>query len=140
MLEIFTGETSLFDLQYNEIKPGAVYWPRYDYSIEDQIQYGRNIHKCHIQQIVTNSENIIIGIRLCVLDGNMKPEDVVIYFVDENRVKHIIHIDKYGELDLYPKGFFDTNTDYLIELIKGKPYVDQSKTNLIDNKQEKNDA
>jgi predicted ATP-dependent endonuclease of OLD family len=57
----------------------------------------------------THSENFILRVRQCVARGELNPEDVIIYWVDDaqsgSTIKPI-HIDRLGEVDTWPTGVF----------------------------------
>lgn len=61
--------------------------------------------------IETHSENFVLRIRRRIAEGRLKPEDVIIYWVDdqvpagEKRLKPI-HIDEQGNVDTWPEGVF----------------------------------
>ncbi|MBN4051447.1 DUF3696 domain-containing protein [bacterium AH-315-M05] len=63
--------------------------------------------------IETHSENLILRLQTEVAKGKLKPEDVIIYYVQAKKSKHDvikISLNKKGEFDKkWPKGFFDEN-------------------------------
>jgi predicted ATPase len=72
--------------------------------------------------IETHSDHVLNGIRLAVRDGLIAPADVAIYFFecnvpDETRSKVLrLLVDKDGNLDLWPTGFFDQSERDLARL------------------------
>ena len=83
--------------------------------------------------IETHSENIILGLRDAVVDKtiNFNPEDVVIYFVDEDEEDgsaylREITIDKDGMLSEWPSGVFNESYELLSE-IKRKAIENKNK-------------
>lgn len=78
-----------------------------------------------VQIIVeTHSDHFLNGIRVATKNGVIAPEKSQIYFFEKeedglNTVAHSINIDKEGNLNDYPKGFFDewdNNLDKLLGL------------------------
>lgn len=83
--------------------------------------------------IETHSENIILGLRDAVVDKTIdfNPEDVVIYFVDEDEEDgsaylREITIDKDGMLSEWPSGVFNESYELLSE-IKRKAIENKNK-------------
>jgi len=78
---------------------------------------------CGVQIIVeTHSDHFLNGIRVATKKQILKPEDSSIYYFrkenDELETKiDTINIDKYGNIDSYPKGFFDEWDNKLDELL-----------------------
>ena len=73
--------------------------------------------------VETHSENILLGIREAVVDSNIdfNPEDVIIYFVDEDEnVAFLtdITIDSDGMLSDWPEGVFNESYDILNKIIE----------------------
>jgi predicted ATPase len=72
--------------------------------------------------IETHSDHVLNGIRLAVRDGLIAPADVAIYFFecnvpDETRSKVLrLLVDKDGNLDHWPTGFFDQSERDLARL------------------------
>lgn len=84
--------------------------------------------KYGVQVIIeTHSEHIINGVRLCLLENDISPENVIINFFSskiENDVYkphcNKIKITSDGELTEWPKSFFDQSELDFIELLKLK--------------------
>ena len=59
--------------------------------------------------VETHSENFILRVRQWVANGELNPEDVIIYWIDDaqsgSTIKPI-HIDAMGEVDTWPTGVF----------------------------------
>ncbi|MEA1956040.1 MAG: DUF3696 domain-containing protein [Campylobacterota bacterium] len=78
---------------------------------------------CGVQIIVeTHSDHFLNAIRVATKKEILKPEDSSIYYfrkdMDELETKiDKINIDKYGNIDNYPKGFFDEWDNKLDELL-----------------------
>ncbi|MEA2098630.1 MAG: DUF3696 domain-containing protein [Campylobacterota bacterium] len=78
---------------------------------------------CGVQIIVeTHSDHFLNGVRVATKKGILKPEDSSIYYFrkekDELETKvDKINIDEYGNIDNYPKGFFDEWDNKLDELL-----------------------
>ena len=59
--------------------------------------------------VETHSENFILRVRQLVARGELNPEDVIIYWVDDAQLGSTIttiHIDAMGEVDNWPTGVF----------------------------------
>jgi AAA ATPase domain/Protein of unknown function (DUF3696) len=59
--------------------------------------------------IETHSETLLLRLRRSIAEGDISPNDVALYFVDQkNGVSHArhIHIDELGNLDYWPSGVF----------------------------------
>ena len=68
--------------------------------------------------IETHSKNILLGIREAVVDEQcpLKPEDVIVYFVDEDEsgaYLRVITIDSSGVLSDWPTGVWEESTEQL---------------------------
>ncbi len=78
-----------------------------------------------IQVIVeTHSEHVINGIRIATLDGTISHQEVLVNFFSKNidkaiNIKEII-INEFGDLNAYPKGFFDQEQRDMAEIIRHK--------------------
>ncbi len=60
--------------------------------------------------IETHAENFILRLRRRIAEGNLSPDDVALYWVNDDtsatpRVKRI-NVDKKGDIDFWPKGVF----------------------------------
>jgi hypothetical protein len=66
--------------------------------------------------IETHSEYLINRLRLCIVKGEIEPEDVRLYYFEntlkEGSIIHKIELTKQGEILNAPQGFFDT---YMID-------------------------
>lgn len=77
--------------------------------------------KCVIE---THSENVLLAIRNLVADSesDLKPEDVVIYFVDTDddneAYLQTITIDEDGQLSTWPEGIFSESFDLLAQIMQ----------------------
>lgn len=81
------------------------------------------IAKCGVQIIVeTHSEHIINGARIEMGNKNFSSYMNVIYFSKDNGkfAQKEIEINEYGELDSWPKGFFDQEENDLYELLSNQ--------------------
>lgn len=58
------------------------------------------------------SELIILGLRVQVKLGKIKPEELLFVYGSKE-----IKVDKHGELSEYPDGFCDRYNKYLLELV-----------------------
>ncbi len=72
--------------------------------------------------IETHSDHFLNGIRVATKKHILKPEDTSIYYfrknIDELETKiDTINLDEYGNIDNYPKGFFDEWDNKLDELL-----------------------
>jgi len=59
----------------------------------------------------THSETFVLRIRRRVAEGSMRPDDVALYFVDdEGPVTEVrrLRLDEHGHIDGWPEGWFDT--------------------------------
>lgn len=74
--------------------------------------------------IETHSENLILRIQTEVAKGNLKPSDVVVYYIKPNSSGHqitTIPLNKKGEfLTEWPKGFFEENYIESLKLSKAR--------------------
>jgi len=72
--------------------------------------------------IETHSDHVLNGVRLAVRDGLIAPSDVSIYFFDCNAADQTasqvvrLLVDKNGNLDHWPTGFFDQSEKDLANL------------------------
>jgi hypothetical protein len=77
-----------------------------------------------INIIETHSENLILRIQTEVAKGNLKPNDVTIYFIQANSSGHRvipIPLNEKGEfLAKWPKGFFEENYQESLKLSKAR--------------------
>lgn len=66
--------------------------------------------------IETHSEYLINRLRLCIVKGEIQPDDVAVYYfentAEEGSITHKIEFTKHGEILNAPRGFFDT---YMID-------------------------
>lgn len=68
---------------------------------------------CGIQVLIeTHSDHVLNGIRLAVHDAKLPPKDVKLHFFQRSQSdgKSLVlspHIDKNGQIDQWPEGFFD---------------------------------
>ena len=61
--------------------------------------------------IETHSEYLINRMRLLIVKGELQPEDVALYFMENDGIKtttHKIELTKDGQIKNAPQGFFDT--------------------------------
>lgn len=74
--------------------------------------------------IETHSENLILRIQTEVAKGNLKPSDVVVYYIKPNSSGHqitTIPLNEKGEfLAEWPKGFFEENYIESLKLSKAR--------------------
>jgi predicted ATPase len=73
----------------------------------------KQVNQSEKQYIVeTHSEYLINRLRLCIVKGVIKPEDVAVYYfentVKEGSIAHRIEFTKHGQIFNAPPGFFDT--------------------------------
>jgi predicted ATPase len=73
----------------------------------------KQVNQSEKQYIVeTHSEYLINRLRLCIVKGEIKPEDVAVYYfentVKEGSIAHRIEFTKHGQILNAPPGFFDT--------------------------------
>ena len=73
----------------------------------------KQVNQSEKQYIVeTHSEYLINRLRLCIVKGEIKPEDVAVYYfentVKEGSIAHRIEFTKQGQILNAPQGFFDT--------------------------------
>jgi hypothetical protein len=63
--------------------------------------------------IETHSETFVLRIRRRVAEGQLRPEDVAFYWVDDEGATtevRRLHIDRRGHIEGWPEGWFDTAT------------------------------
>ncbi len=66
--------------------------------------------------IETNNDHFLNGVRCAVKDGLVDYKNIQIIFYNEEN-KYLINIDKNGNLDYWPVGFFDQNDIAVTHLI-----------------------
>ncbi len=69
---------------------------------------------CGLKLLVeSHSDHVLNGIRIAVRDGRLLPDAVKIHFFDkpmEDQLSPTIHtptLNKFGQIDSWPHGFFD---------------------------------
>ena len=68
--------------------------------------------------IETHSEHIVNGIRrAAIVSGQLKPEEVNIYFFKGKSESELISIDGFGNLSDFPVDFFDQQRQDMLEII-----------------------
>ncbi|NJE55408.1 DUF3696 domain-containing protein [Thermococcus sp. 21S9] len=73
--------------------------------------------------IETHSEHIILRLQRRIIEGVIRPEDVAIYYFEmtkEGTNIQDISINELGELENWPKGFFEEDAREIIELTKAR--------------------
>ena len=71
----------------------------------------------------THSEHIVHRLRFHIARGNARPDkDVGVYFfehdkIDRSTIVKPVHINSYGVIEDWPKGFFDETTRQLDEIL-----------------------
>lgn len=65
--------------------------------------------------IETHSENFLLRIQLRMAEKKLRPEDVIIHWVEKGTTKEI-KLDEQGELDSWPKGVFSEDYDETIRI------------------------
>jgi predicted ATPase len=73
----------------------------------------KQVNQSEKQYIVeTHSEYLINRLRLCIVKGEIKPEDVAVYYFEntakEGSIAHRVEFTKHGQIFNAPQGFFDT--------------------------------
>ncbi len=72
--------------------------------------------------IESHSENMLLGLRKMVVEGVLKPEDIIIYYIDHNGEQAYttsIEIEQNGELSYWPEGVFEEDFELLKEISRG---------------------
>ncbi|MFK5976514.1 MAG: DUF3696 domain-containing protein [Sulfurovum sp.] len=79
-------------------------------------------YKTQTTILETHSEYIVNKLRYLVYKGKIKPEEVVIYYKQQDNDEFIqINIDKFGQFDRdFPKNFFDVTLNELLEMKRAK--------------------
>lgn len=77
----------------------------------------KKVKESNMQYIIeTHSEYLINRLRLCIVRGEIEPDDVAVYYFEntakEGSITHRIEFTKHGEILNAPQGFFDT---YMID-------------------------
>lgn len=73
--------------------------------------------------IESHSENLLLGLRKLVAEGGLKPEDVIIYYIDHDGKQAFatsIEIERNGELSYWPEGVFEEDFELLKEISRGQ--------------------
>ena len=104
------------DLQMNEASCLAVSQPEIHLHPKIQATLGdyfcKQVNNTNKQYIVeTHSEYLINRMRLLIVKGELQPEDVALYFMENDGIKtttHKIELTKNGQIKNAPQGFFDT--------------------------------
>ena len=71
--------------------------------------------------IETHSQNFVLRMRRLVAEGKLKPEDLVIYYVDfddeinESKLESI-EVDEFGRVKFWPEGIFSETLDETIAI------------------------
>ena len=55
-------------------------------------------------ELAVSTETLINAVRVAIAEGKIKPEDVAFKFNGE-----ILHVNEYGALENWPRGFCDAN-------------------------------
>jgi len=103
-----------------------IYYPEYLLSSRAQSNFGKylatsikkkkNIDGEYLHYLVlTQSEYLISGLQIGAIKEKFNSEVIIHYFKDDEEVS-VINIDKDGDLDNYPEGFFDQTQYNFIEL------------------------
>ncbi|SJM33312.1 AAA family ATPase [Mesorhizobium delmotii] len=89
-------------------------------------QFLAGVASTGVQVIVeTHSENVINGVRLAGIRGQVAPRDVKFLFLDaqEGNTEPVVSplsVDELGELSAWPRGFFDQQTRDLALLMQAR--------------------
>jgi predicted ATPase len=89
-------------------------------------QFLAKIAGAGVQVVVeTHSEHIINGIRVATLDGTISPEDALVNFFsrtgdNKNLQVTSINFTSKGDLDKWPRDFFDQQQQDFAQIIKLK--------------------
>lgn len=70
--------------------------------------------------VLSNSDYILLGLRMAVKRGLLQPSDLsIVYFQDDGKeIEHVyIRTDRNASLECWPTGFFDTFDKCLMELL-----------------------
>lgn len=89
---------------------------------DEKCQYEFGLLLCELNNditIFTHSSVLINGLRVGLKRNIIKPEQLIIIFVDANGVLINLPFDKDGRCDVWPEGFMDTHENALIELLGG---------------------
>jgi len=94
------------------------------YLQHDQFMYGYDWASDHTEGVMfTNNDHFLNGIRVAVIEGKCKPENIeIIYYPAEGPATYYgisLLLNKYGHLDHWPEGFFDEWDKALERLLKG---------------------
>jgi len=74
-----------------------------------------SVYNPKVNTVVNVSTAMVVdAIRLEVKKGNLKPEEVQFFNGEIGDDIEAIRVDKYGNLDEWPKGFCDAATEYAI--------------------------
>lgn len=67
--------------------------------------------------IFSTREIHFLAIRILVKTGLLKPDDVLIYYINKHGVLSVPEIDKDGRLDIWPDGLFQLHINMLSNLL-----------------------
>lgn len=77
--------------------------------------------KAGVQVFVeTHSDHFMDGVRICVRNGLISPEDVAFHYFDRDGNRAVVtspQIDEDGRLSQWPEGFFDQHEENLVRLL-----------------------
>ena len=68
--------------------------------------------------IITKSNIIFHGFRLLLAQGQIKPEDFRVVFLNESEELHISYFNEYGVCNYWPKNFFEEEAEISEKNIK----------------------
>lgn len=108
--ELLWTNVHIFDKPENELHQKA--------QVELMDQYIANANDVFNIIIETHSESMFTRLRLRVKQGVIDKNRVHIYWFEKDMNFQEIKIDKNGELDYWPKNFFDQQYNDLMELIQ----------------------
>ncbi len=99
--------------------------PRYLINYYDYFPYDDNFTRKAYSILETHSEHLIRGVQVEIAKGNLKPEDVAIYYVDKDNKGvssvRLLELDEDGNFTTkWPSGFLDLSSKAAYELLNAQ--------------------
>lgn len=87
--------------------------PVSDYKAE---RFAKNLLEMNLE---TSTENVVLAARVLIKEGVLSHKDILFVYKDESgKEVSSQYADKDGRLENWPKGFCDTNENFLCRILK----------------------